>query len=64
MNEDSYFSSTISLIPVYFGQLLVSNVILVCDGLYKVSFILESPELSLALMLVCVTLAIHDWVSF
>lgn len=55
MSKDSYFSSTISLIPVYFGQLLISNVILVCDGLYKVSLILEYPELSLASMLVSVT---------
>lgn len=37
LSKDSYFSSTISLIPVYFGQLLISNMILVCDGLYKVS---------------------------
>lgn len=56
----SYFNSTMFLFPVYFGKLLISNMILVCDGLYKVSCILECPKLSLALMQVCVTLAVHD----
>lgn len=56
----SYFNSTMSLFLVYFGKLLISNTILVCDGLYKVSCILERPKLSLVLMQVCVTLVIHD----
>ena len=56
----SYFKSTMFLFPVYFGKLLISKMILVCDGLYKVSYILEHPKLSLALMQVCVMLEVHD----
>lgn len=46
LSKVSSFNSAISLLQVYFGMLLISNMILFCEGLYKVSCIPEHPTMT------------------